>query len=61
LDLLAIVRQRTDLIEVMIAAEAGRAIAAEKIEKQPILNLARLSGKRIPTSPVPLRDERPGF
>jgi hypothetical protein len=31
LNLLAVVRQRTDLIEVVVAAEAGRAIAAEKI------------------------------
>jgi hypothetical protein len=60
LNLLAVVTERTDLIEVMVAAEAGRAIAADKIEKQPILNLARFGGERIPTSPVSLRDERRG-
>jgi hypothetical protein len=61
LNSLAVVSQRTDLIEVMVAAEAGRVIAAEKSEKQPFLNLARFGGERIPTSPVSLRNERRRF
>jgi hypothetical protein len=45
----------------MIGAEAGRAIALDKVKEQSILRLLRSGGEILPTGPAAAIDERSGF
>ena len=54
-DLLAIVAERANGVEMMIAAEARGAIALDDIEKQSILDFLRLCSEVVPARPLAAR------
>ncbi len=59
-DLRAIVAERMNGLEVVIAAEARGAISLDEIEKQVILDFLRLSRQVVPSRPLATREKRGG-
>ncbi len=60
-DLIAIIVERMDRVEAVIEAEARVAIALDNIEKQSMLNFARLRRQLLPARPLAAREEGGGF
>ncbi len=61
LDLAAILAERMNRIEMMLAPEPRSPIATDDIEKPSILNFCRLGGEALPARPLAVRQELGGF